>query len=69
MMTGEWDMMVLWEMDVSDLEWEVSPDGLKWYQAFIEIAGGEEKANEIEEEFGTLVARSSSQMARHVSFD
>ena len=69
MMTGEWDMLVLWEMDISDLEWEVSPDGIKWYQACMEIVGGAEKASEIEEEFGSLVARSTTHMARHVSYD
>ncbi|MCA6074927.1 hypothetical protein [Fulvivirga sedimenti] len=64
MMTGEWDMMVVWESDISDLEWRRSPDGIKWQKALNELAGGADKARELQEEYGSTIAASTSDMGR-----
>ncbi len=64
MMTGEWDMMVIWESDISDLEWRRSPDGIKWQKALNELAGGADKARALQEEYGSTIAASTSDMGR-----
>ena len=64
MMTGEWDLMVVWESDISDLEWRRSPDGIKWQKALNELAGGADKAQALQEEYGSLIAASTTDMGR-----
>ena len=58
MQTGRWDVIVIWEMagGMADLEWYRSPENVQWYGAFIEIAGGEEEAGAIMEEYDSTVA-------------
>ena len=66
MHSGDWDMMVIWHMQggIEDMNWERNPNGMKWFNAFKEIAGGEDKAQAILDEYDSLVARSSNQIAR-----
>lgn len=47
--TGEWDAAWVWVLEggMADLEWYRSPDDMKWWAALIEVAGGEEEAEEI----------------------
>lgn len=58
MQTGRWDVIVIWEMagGMADLEWYRSPDNIKWYAAFTELAGGEEEAGAIMKEYTSTVA-------------
>ncbi len=53
MQTGDIDLLVIWRLPggVNDLTWETSPDNIKWQKAFVELAGSEEKAKEIREEY------------------
>jgi len=64
--TGEWDVTVLWHMKggPADLEWRRSPDNVKWWQAFSDQEGGEEEAEKMMAEYSSLVARSTSSIAR-----
>ncbi|WP_185153297.1 hypothetical protein, partial [Fulvivirga lutimaris] len=62
MNSGEWDIMAIWGMKggISDMDWEVNPNGIKWRKAMNEIAGSAEKAQAIIDELDSLVDRSSS---------
>ena len=47
--TGSWDMMAVWDMKegIESMNWDVSPDNVKWREALNEIAGGADKAQAI----------------------
>ena len=64
--TGEWDLTIIWKMKrgPASMEWRRSPDSVKWWQTFVEREGGEEAAEAIQEEYSSLVARSTSTIAR-----
>jgi hypothetical protein len=64
MMSGKWQMMTIWKSDLADMEWKMSPDGVKWWDAMVKITGSKEEAVKIREEHGSLVAASTSEMAR-----
>jgi len=59
---GEWDAMFVWTMDEgpSAMEWEISPDGIKWRTALNEAMGGAEKADELWQEYMSLLADDTS---------
>ncbi|WP_137090032.1 hypothetical protein [Mangrovivirga cuniculi] len=63
--TGPWDMMVVWSMKdgLDEMNWEVSPDNIKWRKAMEKIAKDEgASAKAIWEEYQSLIARSSMQL-------
>ena len=62
MSTGGWDLIIIWNMKdgVESLNWEVSPDDIVWRKALNEIAGSADKAQEILDEYSSLVARGTS---------
>ena len=64
--TGSWDTMAVWDMQegVESMNWDVSPDNIKWFKALSEICGGDDKARAIQEEYSSCVARSSSEIGR-----
>ncbi len=66
LMTGEYDVLFLWKLDggTGDLEWNWSPDGIKWRNALIEVVGSAEKATELRKEWASLIQRSTSEIAR-----
>lgn len=66
MVSGQWDYMVVWHLDegVESLDWEVSPNSIKWRQAFEKKAGSKEKAQEIRDEFSSYIRSSKSELAR-----
>ena len=67
--TGSWDFMVVWRMDdgPAELTYTSTPDGKKWFAALTEIAGGEEEAQAIWDEYQSLIARSTSMLGhRHI---
>jgi hypothetical protein len=69
MQTGSWDFMVVWRMRDGPVEltYTSRPEGKKWFAALAEIAGGEDEARAIQEEYDSLVARSTSMIGhRHV---
>lgn len=59
---GEWDLMMLWPMKdgPSAMEWEISPDGIKWRTALNEAMGGAEKADELWQEYMSLIDGATS---------
>lgn len=66
MATGEWDMMVVWRMEggISDMDWDTSPNNIKWRKAGIEHFGSEEKMRAAWEEYRSLIADSKRDIAR-----
>jgi len=64
--TGEWDLTIIWHMQdgPASMEWRRSPDNVKWWKKFMEREGGEEAAEKIQSEYASLVARSTSTIAR-----
>lgn len=63
---GEYDMLVVWKMadGVESLNWQTSPNQVKWRKALNEVAGGEDKAMEILKKYQSCVSSSSSNMGR-----
>jgi len=55
--SGEWDVMMVWPMKdgPSAMEWEISPDGIKWRTAPNEAMGGAEKADALWQEYMSLI--------------
>lgn len=66
LVTGEWDLLVIWNMKdgVESLNWEMSPDDVKWEKAFVKLAGGEEQGMEISRKWESYIKESKSQLAR-----
>lgn len=64
--TGEYDMMVVWDMKegVETLNYEMTPDDVKWMKEMAKLAGGQDKAMGKMEEFYSYVADWKTAMAR-----
>lgn len=60
--SGEWDLMMVWTMKggPGDMEWETSPEGVKWRQALNAREGGPENADKLYQEYISLVQNSTS---------
>jgi len=67
--TGEYDLMAIWTLEdgPSDLEWDISPDGIKWRAALVKQLGSEEAVQKLQQEFQSLRASSTSYIARKVN--
>ena len=65
--TGEWDAEWIWVMEggMADLEWYRSPDDMKWWAALVEIAGGEEEAGEIWDEYTDTIENSITEVGHY----
>ena len=65
--TGSWDFIVAWNMEDGPVEltYTNNPDGAKWFAALTEIAGGEEEAQALWDEYQSLIARSNSMLGHH----
>ena len=65
--TGSWDFIVAWDMKDGPVEltYTGTPNGKKWFAALTELAGGEDEARAIQEEYSSLVARTSSMIGHH----
>ena len=59
--TGSWDVIVVYTLrdGPSEMAWKTSPEEAKGQKAFLEMHG-EEKAQEIADEFSSTVARTNS---------
>jgi hypothetical protein len=65
--TGEWDMMIVWTMpNVEEMNWEISPDNIKWMTALNEIAGNADKSKAIRDEYSSLVKNSTSYLGKPI---
>ncbi len=65
-MSGEWDMMVVWDMKggIEEMNWEISPDNVKWMTAMNEIAGSADKAKGVLDEFSSLITRETTYIGK-----
>lgn len=65
--TGSWDFIVAWDMEdgPAELTYTSNPDGSKWFAALAELAGGEEQAQALWDEYQSLIARSTSMIGHH----
>ncbi|MCW9707015.1 hypothetical protein [Fodinibius salsisoli] len=62
--SGEWDMMFIWKMDnISDMDWEVTPDDEKWWAEMAKQEGGMDKAMAVMKKYLDLVHNSTSYLA------
>ncbi|MFZ1688281.1 MAG: hypothetical protein WAU70_12700 [Flavobacteriales bacterium] len=66
MTTGEWDVMVVWLLTggIDDLNWETSPDNVKFLDALAAQEGGMDKAKALREEYNGLISNSQRDIAR-----
>lgn len=65
MKTGEYDLILVWEMQggIEDMNWEISPNNIKWREALNEQMGGKEKADELMTEYLSLIRSVKSELA------
>lgn len=66
MNSGEYDYMYIWKLEdgIQSLDWESSPNSIKWQKAYMEMMGSEDKAKEIREKYSSLVSSAKSELAR-----
>ncbi len=64
--TGKYDLVVIWKLEKgpADLEWSWSPDGVKWWEAFVAQEGSEEAAQKLQDEYSSLIASTVKNVAR-----
>ena len=62
---GEWDQLIFFPMQgPSDIDWKMTPDDEKWFEAFSKRAGGMENALKLMNEFSAMVAAQETAMVR-----
>lgn len=62
--SGEWDMMFVWKMNnISDMDWEVTPDDEKWWAEMAKQEGSMDKAMGVMKKYLELVDNSTSYLA------
>ncbi|PAU94560.1 hypothetical protein CK503_07130 [Aliifodinibius salipaludis] len=62
--SGEWDLMMVWTMDsIEDMNWEMSPEDIKWWEQMVEQEGSEEKAIKLMRTFDDMISNSTSYLA------
>ncbi|MDX1603838.1 MAG: hypothetical protein R3209_12265 [Salinimicrobium sediminis] len=66
LVSGEWDMIFIWELEegIKTLDFEISPTGAKFRDAFMKKVGGEEKAREIWQEYYSYIQDWKTELAR-----
>ncbi|GAB2765490.1 hypothetical protein [Salinimicrobium soli] len=64
--TGDYDYLYIWKLEegLQSLDWEISPQGLKWQKAFEEMVGGKDKAKELGDEYSSYVSKVKVELAR-----
>lgn len=64
--TGSYDIMLIWDLKEgpSALEWSWSPDGVKWWKTFVAQEGSKEAAEKVQDDYRSLISRSTSQLMR-----
>ena len=66
LMSGDYNMMTVWTLEggLTDMEWDISPNGIKWRAEMIKKLGSEEEVRKLQEEFQSLQQSSTSYIAR-----
>ena len=64
--SGEYDLMAIWAMQggIEDMNWEISPNNIRWRKAMNELAGGAAEAAAIMQEYSSLVNKSTNYIAK-----
>lgn len=64
--TGKYDLMEIWELKdgSADLEWNWSPEEVKWWKALVAQEGSEEAAQKVRNDYNSLIASSTTNIAR-----
>ena len=64
--SGPWDATSIWHLSggPGDLEWDVSPNNLKWMAALAEQEGGMDQARQVLSQYSDLIASSTSFIVR-----
>lgn len=64
--TGEYDMMIVWDMKggIEEMNWEMSPNDIKFMTAMIAITGGIDKAKMMLDEFSSLSTSETSYIGK-----
>lgn len=64
--SDDYNHMVVWQLveGEDNLNWQTCPTDNEWYNAFVTIAGGEEKAKEIIVQYDSYIAASKTEFAR-----
>lgn len=64
--SGEWDMLYVWKLEegLETLNYEISPNGVKFRDAFFKKMGGPEKAREIWNEYDSYIQDWKIEFAR-----
>jgi hypothetical protein len=65
MQTGEYDVLLIWDMKdgIESMNWERSPDSVKWWAALSELEGGADKAQALMDEYQSLIRSATSDLA------
>ncbi len=66
LITGEYNMMLIWtfENGPTDLEWSLSPNGVEWRKEMIRRLGSNEELVKLQQEYQSLVDNSTSFLTR-----
>lgn len=65
METGEYDVLLIWDMKggLDEMNWERSPENIKWWNALSKLEGGEDKAQALMNEYQSLIRSGKSELA------
>jgi len=65
--TGQWDRIYVWDLPggLADVEWQVNPTQAKFLAALSKVAGGDDKALAIMNEWNALVERRESTVGHY----
>lgn len=65
--TGGWDFILAFDLEDGPVEYTYTdtPNGKKWFAALSTLAGGDDKARAIWDEYQSLIARSDVMLGHH----
>ncbi len=65
METGEYDLLLIWDMKegIEGMNWDVSPDNIKWWSALSKQEGGNDKAEALMAEYQSLIRSGQTNVA------
>lgn len=66
MSSGEYDMVFIWHMKdgIEGMNWKTSPDDVKWFNAMVKVAGDNEKAQALWQEYESYIVKTDGDLAR-----
>lgn len=66
LVSGEWDMLYIWKLEegIGTLDYEITPEGAKFREAFLKKVGSQQRAEEIWSEYDSYVQDWKVEFAR-----